>query len=198
MDHLQKSLVEQRQHAADVSLSSSFTHQTVYKHHIACCILWMQDCSVTAHCATDAGLKKPFDCNANLKCLLAQAPLRLTLKALLQYAFSCLTAYHVFDRYIFTDSHHHLWQQPSKLYNMPVTLDCEVQSEMKCAQLAQQDAELAAAKQESATCLAAHQDFQRVRPATYVHSMACKSLSLFKQAIETFTRLVLHMCNTFS
>ena len=91
-----------------------------------------------------------------------------------------------------------MWQQPSKLYNMPVTLDCEVQSEMKCAQLAQQDAELAAAKQESATRLAAHQDFQRVRPATYVHSMACKSLSLFKQAIETFTRLVLHMCNTFS
>jgi hypothetical protein len=50
---------------------------------------------------------------------------------------------------------------------MPVTLDCDVQeSEVKSAQLAQQDAELAAAKQEVATRLAAHQDFERVRPAT--------------------------------
>ncbi len=50
---------------------------------------------------------------------------------------------------------------------MPVTLDCNVQeSEVKSAQLAQQDAELSAAKQEVATRLAAHQDSERVRPAT--------------------------------
>ncbi len=75
---------------------------------------------------------------------------------------------------------------------MPVTLDCDVQeSEMKCAQLAQQDAELAAAKRELATCLAAHQDFQRVRPATCVHMLPCKILSIVKQAVKTFTRIEL-------
>jgi len=58
VDHLQKSLVEQQQRAADVSPSSSFTHQTVCMHHIACSIHWMQGCSVTAQCVTDAGLKK--------------------------------------------------------------------------------------------------------------------------------------------
>ncbi len=60
---------------------------------------------------------------------------------------------------------------------MPVTVDCDVQeSETKSAQLAKQDAELAAAKQESATRLAAHQDFERVRPATCVHTLPCKTL----------------------
>jgi hypothetical protein len=53
---------------------------------------------------------------------------------------------------------------------MPVTLDCDVQeSKMKSAQLAQQDAELAAAKQDLATHLAAQQELERVRLATYVH-----------------------------
>ncbi len=48
---------------------------------------------------------------------------------------------------------------------MPVTVDCNVQeSEVNSAQLARQDAELAAAKQELATC-------ERVRPATYVHTL---------------------------
>jgi len=56
----------QRQRAAEVSPSSSFSHKTAYKHHIACSILWMQGRSVAAHCVADAGLKKPFDCNANL------------------------------------------------------------------------------------------------------------------------------------
>jgi len=64
-DHDQQ-IQEQRQRAAEVSPSSSFTHQTAYKHHIACSVLWMQGCSVTAYCVADAGLKKPFDCNANL------------------------------------------------------------------------------------------------------------------------------------
>jgi len=51
---------------------------------------------------------------------------------------------------------HRLWQQPGKPASMPVTVDCDVQeSETKSAQLAKQDAELAAAKQESATRLAA-------------------------------------------
>jgi len=72
---------------------------------------------------------------------------------------------------------------------MPVTLDCNVQeSELKSAQ---QAAELAAAKQESARRLAAHQDFQRVRPATYVHILPCKMLSIVKQAVKTFTRIEL-------
>ncbi len=47
---------------------------------------------------------------------------------------------------------------------------------MTSAQLAQQDAELAAAKQELATRLAAHQDLERVRPATYFHILLCKTL----------------------
>ena len=82
---------------------------------------------------------------------------------------------------------------------MPVTLECDVQeSEMKSAQLAQQDAELAAAKREFATCLATHQDFQRVRPATYVHISPCKTLSIFKQVMKTFTKIVLYMCSDFS
>jgi len=55
-------LQEQQQHAAEVSPSSSFTCQTAYKHHVACTILGMQGCSVTAHDVADAGLKKPFDC----------------------------------------------------------------------------------------------------------------------------------------
>ncbi len=50
----------QRQRAAEVSPSSSFTHQTAYKHHIACSILWMQGRSVTAHCVTDAGLQSKW------------------------------------------------------------------------------------------------------------------------------------------
>ena len=82
---------------------------------------------------------------------------------------------------------------------MPVTLDCNVQaSEMKSAQLAQQDAELAAAKQELVTCLAAHQDFERVRLASCLHSLLCKTLSLFKQAMTTFTKIVLYICSDFS
>ncbi len=40
----------QRQHAAEVTPSSSFTHQTVYKPHIACSIDWMQGCSVSSLC----------------------------------------------------------------------------------------------------------------------------------------------------
>ena len=57
-------------------------------------------------------------------------------------------------------SQHCLSGQP---YNMFVILDCNVQElEMKSAQ---QDAELAAAKQKWATHLAAHQDSDRVRPA---------------------------------
>ncbi len=55
-------LQEQQQHAAEVCPSSSFTCQTAYQHHIACTILGMQGCSVTAHNVADAGLKKPFDC----------------------------------------------------------------------------------------------------------------------------------------
>ena len=51
---------------------------------------------------------------------------------------------------------------------------------MKSAQLAQQDAELAAAKQKSVSHLAAHQELERVRLATYVHILPCKTLSLFK------------------
>ncbi len=74
---------------------------------------------------------------------------------------------------------------------MPVTLDCNVQeSELKSAQ---QAAELAAAKQESARRLAAHQDFKRVRPATYVHKLACKTLRLFQQVMmPTFIKIVLY------
>ncbi len=110
----------------------------------------------------------------------------------MQCALICLTAHHVSIRYISIDSHLQVWQQSGKPYDMPATLDCDVQeSEMKCAQLAQQDAELAAAKQESARRLAAHQDFQRVRPATYVHILPCKMLSIVKQAVKTFTRIEL-------
>ena len=62
-----------------------------------------------------------------------------------------------------------------------MTLDCDLQeSDMKSAQLAQQDAELAAAKQKSVSHLAAHQELERVRLATYVHILPCKTLSLFK------------------
>lgn len=50
----------QRQHATEVSPSSSFTCQTVYQHHVACAILWMQGRSMTAHCVADAELKKPI------------------------------------------------------------------------------------------------------------------------------------------
>ncbi len=75
---------------------------------------------------------------------------------------------------------------------MPVTLDCNVQeSELKSAK---QAAELAAAKQESARRLAAHQDFKRVRPATCVHKLACKTLRLFQQVMmPTFINIVLYM-----
>ncbi len=61
---------------------------------------------------------------------------------------------------------------------MPVTLDCNVQeSEMKSAQLAKQDAELAAAKQESATRLAADKKkqaaLQKAHHATLKASTHC-------------------------
>ncbi len=47
--------------------------------------------------------------------------------------------------------------------------DCHVQEcEAKSAQLAQQDAELAAAKQMVASRLAAHQELARVRPTLYL------------------------------
>ena len=42
------------------------------------------------------------------------------------------------------------------------------ESELKSAQQAQQDAELAAAKQEFATRLAGHQELAQVRPALYL------------------------------
>ena len=84
----------------------------------------------------------------------------------------------------------------SKPYNIPVILDCNVQeSKTKSAQLAQQDAELAAAKQELATRLAAHEKSARVRPApyihillrkrpaTHVHILPCKTWTLFTQAM---------------
>jgi hypothetical protein len=48
-----------------------------------------------------------------------------------------------------------------------------------------QDAELAAAKQEFATRLAAHQDLQGVRPANCSHILPCKILNPFKQAMKT-------------
>jgi len=82
---------------------------------------------------------------------------------------------------------------------MPVTLDCNVQeSEVKSAQLAQQDAELAAAKQEVATRLAAHQHLERVGPATYVHILLCEALSPFKQAMKPkLIRTTLYMCSEF-
>ena len=47
---------------------------------------------------------------------------------------------------------------------------------MTSAQLAQQDAELAAAKQEVASRLAAHQELARVRPATCCHILLCMTL----------------------
>jgi len=61
---------------------------------------------------------------------------------------------------------------------MPVTVDCDVQeSEMKSAQLAKQDAELAAAKQESATRLDADKKEQaalhKAHHATLKASMHC-------------------------
>ena len=61
---------------------------------------------------------------------------------------------------------------------MPVTVDCDVQeSEMKSAQLAKQDAELAAAKQESATHLDADKKEQaalhKAHHATLKASMHC-------------------------
>ncbi len=62
---------------------------------------------------------------------------------------------------------------------MPVTLDCNVQeSKMKSAQLAQQDAELTAAKQELATRPAAHEKSERVRSAPYVHILRGSGLQL--------------------
>ncbi len=61
---------------------------------------------------------------------------------------------------------------------MPVTVDCDVQeSETKSAQLAKQDAELAAAKQESATRLAADKKeqaaLQTAHHATLKASIHC-------------------------
>ncbi len=155
-------LQEQQKRAAKVSPSSSFTHQTAYKHHIACSILWMQGCSVTAHCVADAGLRsQPIAMPTYRNACLHKHNCVQPCNAPLQYALTCLTAYHVCNRYISTDSHHQLWRQSSKPYNIPVTLDCHVQeSEMKSIQLAQQ---------ELATRLAAHQELERVRPATYVH-----------------------------
>ncbi len=76
-------------------------------------------------------------------------------------------------------------------------LDCNVQeSKTKSAQLAQQDAELAAAKRELATCLAAHEKSERVRPTpyvhilrgqrpvTHVHILLCKTLGLITQGMR--------------
>ncbi len=51
---------------------------------------------------------------------------------------------------------------------------------MKSAQLAQRDAELAAAKQEVATRLAAHQELARVRPALYLPPLHCKTWGHFQ------------------
>ena len=56
---------------------------------------------------------------------------------------------------------------------------------MTSAQQAQQAAELAAAKREFATCLAAHQDFQRVRPATCVHTFALQELESIQASHKT-------------
>ena len=66
MQQQAQQIQEQQQRAAEVSPSSSFTRQTAHKQHIACSVLWMQGSSVTAHSVADAGLKKPFDRNANL------------------------------------------------------------------------------------------------------------------------------------
>jgi len=94
-------------------------------------------------------------------------------------------------------SRHWLWRQSGKPYNMPVTLNVQ-ESEVKSAQLAQQDAELAAAKQELATRLAAHQDFERVRLATYVPILPCKTLSLFQQVMTSkLFKIMLYMSSDF-
>ena len=108
----------------------------------------------------------------------------------------CISCMH---QYISTDSHHQLWRQSGKPYDMPVNLDCDVQeSEVKAAQLAQQDAELAAAKQELASRLAGHQDCQRVRPPFYVHILPCKTLSTFQASHGNIHQIVLYMCNDLS
>lgn len=51
---------EQRQHAAEVSPSSSFGHQTANKQLDTCSILWVQGHSVTAHCVADADLQSQW------------------------------------------------------------------------------------------------------------------------------------------
>ena len=66
-----------------------------------------------------------------------------------------------------------VWQLHSKRKRF----DCNIQEcKGKSAQLAQQDAELAAVKLEVATRLAAHQKLERVRPATCCHKMLCMTL----------------------
>ena len=66
-------------------------------------------------------------------------------------------------------SQHCLWRQSGQPYNMFVILDCNVQVQELEMKSAQQDAELAAAKQKWATHLAAHQDSERVRPVKCFH-----------------------------
>ncbi len=165
---------EQRHRAAEVSPSSSFTHQTVYKRHIVCIpffgckvvvsqlIVWLMQGSRSQLTAMPTSWCRSA-------CLHKHHRVQHC-NALLQYVLTCLTAYYVCNRNISTDSHHQSQQRSSKPYNIPVTLDCNVQEfKTKSAQLAQQDAELAAAKQELATRLAAHEKSERVRPAPYVH-----------------------------
>ena len=66
-----------------------------------------------------------------------------------------------------------MWQ----LHSKRMRFDCDVQEcEVTSVQLAQQAAELAVAKQELATRLAARQDLERVRPATYFCILPCKTL----------------------
>ncbi len=82
---------------------------------------------------------------------------------------------------------------------MLMALDCNVQeSDLKSAQLAQQDAELAAATQEVASRLAAHQHLEKVGPVSHVHILLCKALSPFKQAMKPkVIRITLYMCSEF-
>jgi hypothetical protein len=70
---------------------------------------------------------------------------------------------------------------------MPVTIDYNVQeSEVNSAQLAKQDAELAAAKQVLATC-------ERVRPATYVHTLQDLETISVSHDSNVHPRCALHM-----
>lgn len=70
---------------------------------------------------------------------------------------------------------------------MPVTVDYTVQeSEVNSAQLAKQDAELAAAKQVLATC-------ERVRPATYVHTLQHLETISASHDADEHQRCALHM-----